>query len=110
MDTSLRRRPRENIAQVAKRFGCESVAFTYNDPTVFLEYAIDVAKACRAEGIRTVAVTAGYICPEPRAEFYSHIDAANVDLKAFHGELLFEGLCRASRLGAGYSGVHQDQN
>jgi len=83
MDTLASEATPLNIAQVAKRFGCESVAFTYNDPRVFLEYAIDVAKACRAEGIRTVAVTAGYICPEPRAEFYSHIDAANVDLKAF---------------------------
>ena len=71
------------IAETAKRLGCESVAFTYNDPTVFMEYAIDVADACRKEGISTVAVTAGYICPEPRAEFYRHIDAANVDLKGF---------------------------
>jgi pyruvate formate lyase activating enzyme len=59
------------------------VAFTYNDPVIFHEYAIDVAKACHERGIRTVAVTAGYVCPEPRAEFYAHMDAANVDLKAF---------------------------
>src|SRR5436190_303593 len=83
MDTLAAEATPEKIAKVAKQFGCESIAFTYNDPTVFMEYAIDVAKACRAEGIHTVAVTAGYICPKPREEFYSHIDAANVDLKGF---------------------------
>lgn len=72
-----------DIALTAKKFGCMSVAFTYNDPVIFLEYAVDVAKACHAMGIRTVAVTAGEICPEPRREFYAHMDAANVDLKAF---------------------------
>jgi pyruvate formate lyase activating enzyme len=71
------------LAQAAERLGCRSVAFTYNDPTVFLEYAIDTAQACHERGIRAVAVTAGYICPEPRADLYRHIDAANVDLKAF---------------------------
>jgi pyruvate formate lyase activating enzyme len=59
------------------------VAFTYNDPVIFLEYAIDTAKACRAAGLATVAVTAGYIAPEARREFFAHMDAANVDLKAF---------------------------
>jgi pyruvate formate lyase activating enzyme len=73
----------EVIARAARELGCESVAFTYNDPTIFFEYAIDVAQACHEAGIRTVAVTAGYMCPEPRQEFYRHIDAANVDLKAF---------------------------
>ena len=73
----------ELIARAALELGCRSVAFTYNDPTIFLEYASDVADACREKGIRAVAVTAGYICPEPRADFYGHIDAANVDLKAF---------------------------
>ncbi len=73
----------EKIARVAKELGCRSVAFTYNDPTIFLEYASDVADACHEAGIRAVAVTAGYICAEPRREFYRHIDAANVDLKAF---------------------------
>jgi pyruvate formate lyase activating enzyme len=73
----------ERIARAAKALGCRSVAFTYNDPTIFLEYAIDVAQACRALGIRSVAVTAGYICEKPREDFYRHIDAANVDLKAF---------------------------
>ncbi len=73
----------EKIAAVARHLDCRSVAFTYNDPVVFMEYAIDTAAACRATGIRTVAVTAGYICPEPRREFFQHVDAANVDLKAF---------------------------
>jgi pyruvate formate lyase activating enzyme len=71
------------ITEAAAELGCRSVAFTYNDPTIFFEYAIDVADACRAAGIAAVAVTAGYICPEPRRELYAHIDAANVDLKGF---------------------------
>ena len=73
----------EAIAAAAQRSGCRSVAFTYNDPTIFMEYAADVADACHEAGLAAVAVTAGYICPEPRAEFYSHLDAANVDLKGF---------------------------
>ena len=73
----------EGIAETAARLHCQSVAFTYNDPVIFHEYAIDVARACRNHGIRTVAVTAGEVCPEPRAEFYAHMDAVNVDLKAF---------------------------
>ena len=73
----------ETIAHAAKRLGCSSVAYTYNDPTIFMEYAIDVAKACREVGIKSVAVTAGYMCDEPRREFYQYMDAANVDLKAF---------------------------
>jgi pyruvate formate lyase activating enzyme len=74
------------LAHAAEQLGCRSVAFTYNDPTIFMEYAIDVADACRARGIAAVAVTAGYICDAPRRELYSHIDAANVDLKAFTEE------------------------
>ena len=73
----------ETIARAARDFGCRSVAFTYNDPTIFFEYAGDVADACRELGIKSVAVTAGYMCAEPRREFYRKIDAANVDLKAF---------------------------
>jgi len=73
----------EAIARAAADLDCRSVAFTYNDPVIFLEYAIDVADACRERGIKTVAVTAGYMCADPRAEFYQHIDAANVDLKGF---------------------------
>ncbi|HEX3552737.1 MAG TPA: AmmeMemoRadiSam system radical SAM enzyme [Thermoanaerobaculia bacterium] len=73
----------EVIAQAARRLGCASVAFTYNDPVIFLEYAVDVADACHELGIQAVAVTAGEICPQPRAEFFRHMDAANVDLKGF---------------------------
>ncbi len=76
----------DDIAQAAHELGCRSVAFTYNDPTIFFEYAIDVAEACHERGIRTVAVTAGYMNAEPRRDFYRHLDAANVDLKAFTRE------------------------
>ena len=76
----------ETIARAARDLGCCSVAFTYNDPVIFLEYAIDVAAACREAGVRTVAVTAGEICAEPRREFYAAMDAANVDLKGFTEE------------------------
>ncbi|MEK6238118.1 MAG: AmmeMemoRadiSam system radical SAM enzyme [Planctomycetales bacterium] len=71
------------IARAASQLGCRSVAFTYNDPVIFLEYAVDAAEACREAGVKAVAVTAGEICPDPREEFFSHMDAANVDLKAF---------------------------
>ena len=73
----------ENIAQAAAALGCRSVAFTYNDPVIFMEYAIDVAQACHELGIKAVAVTAGYISPEPRTELCRSMDAANVDLKGF---------------------------
>jgi pyruvate formate lyase activating enzyme len=76
----------EAIAKAAQSAGCASVAFTYNDPTIFAEYAMDTADACHELGIRTVAVTAGYIHAEPRAEMYAKMDAANVDLKAFTEE------------------------
>jgi pyruvate formate lyase activating enzyme len=86
----------ETIAFAAEDLGCHSVAFTYNDPVIFHEYAIDVATACHERGIQTVAVTAGEICEEPRAEFFRHMDAANVDLKAFT-ERFYHDLC-ASQL------------
>ncbi|MFT5083731.1 MAG: pyruvate formate lyase activating enzyme [Lentisphaeria bacterium] len=73
----------EKIAQVAAKLNCKSVAYTYNDPVIFHEYAIDVAAACRKQNIKNIAVTAGYICAEPRREFFAAMDAANVDLKAF---------------------------
>jgi pyruvate formate lyase activating enzyme len=84
----------EVIARAAWRLGCASVAFTYNDPVIFHEYAIDVAEACHEHGIRTVAVTAGEICPEPREEFFRHMDAANVDLKGFT-EDFYRKICGA---------------
>jgi len=73
----------EMIAQAAVDLHCRSVAYTYNDPVVFHEYVIDVARACHERGIKSVAVTAGYVCEEPMKEFYRYMDAANVDLKAF---------------------------
>ncbi len=82
------------IAEAAEALGCQSVAFTYNDPVIFMEYAIDVAQACRERGIKAVAVTAGEICPEPRREFYRYMDAANVDLKAFT-EAFYQKICFA---------------
>ncbi|MDR3518194.1 MAG: AmmeMemoRadiSam system radical SAM enzyme [Azospirillaceae bacterium] len=82
------------IAQAAVDLGCRSVAFTYNDPVVFLEYATDVADACRALGLKTVAVTAGYMTDSARRDFYGHIDAANVDLKGF-SDAFYRKLCSA---------------
>jgi pyruvate formate lyase activating enzyme len=83
MDRLVDQASPEGIAKAAKEAGADSVAFTYNDPTIFTEYAMDTADACHALGVKTVAVTAGYIYAEPRRELYAKIDAANVDLKAF---------------------------
>lgn len=80
----------EAIAQAARQHGCKSVAFTYNDPVIFAEYAMDTADACRALGVQTVAVTAGYMHEQPRRDFYAKIDAANVDLKAFTEDFYFK--------------------
>ncbi len=74
--------PRD-IAAAARRTGCTSVAATYNDPVIFAEYAIDTFAACHEQGVKTVAVTAGYISPAARPAFFEHVDAVNVDLKAF---------------------------
>ncbi len=92
MDTLADAASPERIAQTAQQLGCASVAFTYNDPVIFLEYAVDVADACRERGVRAVAVTAGYVCDEPRREFFAHMDAANVDLKAF-SETFYRRTC-----------------
>jgi pyruvate formate lyase activating enzyme len=83
MDTMQAEAQPEAIARAAQRLGCASVAFTYNDPIIFHEYAADIADACRAVGVKTVAVTAGYVTDRARAGFFEKIDAANVDLKAF---------------------------
>lgn len=83
MDTLMERASPNEIARRAQQLACPSVAFTYNDPVIFHEYAVDTAQACHALGIYTVAVTAGYITPEAGAEFFAHMDAANIDLKAF---------------------------
>jgi len=92
MDTLADAASPETIASAALHLDCRSVAFTYNDPVIFLEYAVDVARACRQVGIRTVAVTAGYVLPEARGELFSVMDAANVDLKAF-SEAFYHKVC-----------------
>jgi len=92
MDTLADAATPEDIAKAAQRLGCRSVAYTYNDPVIFLEYAVDTAKACHAIGIRSVAVTAGYISPGAREDFFAHMDAANVDLKAFTDDF-YHRLC-----------------
>lgn len=73
----------DEIVQLALKYKCKSVAFTYNDPIIFFEYAIDTAKLCRQQGIKTVAVTSGFINPDPAKEFFSYMDGANIDLKGF---------------------------
>ena len=83
IDTLADQATPEQLANAALQSGCRSVAFTYNDPVIFHEYAIDIAQACHEVGVHAVAVSAGYVCPEPRAEFYRYMDAANIDLKAF---------------------------
>ena len=84
----------EVIASLAVKTNSRVVAYTYNDPVIFLEYAIDTARECAARGIKNVAVTAGYISPDPRAEFFSYMDAANIDLKGFT-ERFYRELCTA---------------
>jgi pyruvate formate lyase activating enzyme len=82
------------LASAAVQTGCRSVAYTYNDPIIFHEYALDVAAACRDQGIKSVAVTAGYVCDAPRREFFGAMDAANIDLKAFTESFYWE-ICGA---------------
>src|SRR5258708_2458891 len=83
----------EAIANAALKLGCKSVAFTYNDPVIFAEYAMDIADACPAKGVHAVAVTAGYIHAQPRRAFYAQKDAANVDLKGFTDDFYYK-ICR----------------
>ena len=85
----------EQIAKAAIRADCQSVSFTYNEPTVFLEFAVETAKVCHAHNLKTIAVTNGWIGSESRKEFYAHIDAANVDLKAFTDHF-YQNLCGAT--------------
>jgi pyruvate formate lyase activating enzyme len=94
IDTLADQADPETIAHAAEQLGCASVAFTYNDPVIFMEYAIDVALACREHGINSVAVTAGYMCDKSRREFYQYMDAANVDLKGFT-PAFYQKLCAA---------------
>lgn len=90
MDTLMDQASPTAIATAAEEYGCKSVAFTYNDPVIFAEYAMDVADACQVRGIKTVAVTAGYMHDQARRDFYEKIDAANVDLKAFTDDFYFK--------------------
>ena len=92
MDTLADSASPERLAEVAAEMGCRSIAYTYNDPIIFLEYAVDVAAACRDKGVKSVAVTAGYVDPEPRVEFFQAMDAVNVDLKAFTDDFYYR-LC-----------------
>jgi len=94
MDTLMDQASAEKIARTAQSLGCRSVAFTYNDPVIFAEYAMDTADACHELGINAIAVTAGYIGVEARREFYAKMDAANVDLKGFTDEFYVK-LCGA---------------
>ncbi len=80
------------LANAAVANGCRSVAYTYNDPVIFLEYALDVAAACREQDVFSVAVSAGYVCPQARVDFFSRMDAANIDLKAF-SEDFYHRIC-----------------
>ena len=90
MDRLMDQASPEAIAAAALEYGCKSVAFTYNDPVIFAEYAMDVADACHARGLQAVAVTAGYMHDQPRRDFYAKMDAANVDLKAFSQDFYFK--------------------
>ena len=90
MDRLMDQASPEAIAIAAEKHGCKSVAFTYNDPVIFAEYAMDTADACHQRGIKTVAVTAAYIREEARSDFFSKIDATNVDLKAFTDEFYYK--------------------
>jgi pyruvate formate lyase activating enzyme len=90
MDRLMDQASPETLAETAERVGARSIAYTYNDPVIFMEYAIDTAIAAHKRGIRSVAVTAGYINPEPRKEFFQHMDAANVDLKGFTDDFYYK--------------------
>jgi pyruvate formate lyase activating enzyme len=95
MDRLMDWAPPETIAAAAGETGSRSVAYTYNDPVIFLEYAVDTAVACREKGIKNVAVSAGYIKEGAREEFFGAMDAANIDLKGFT-ESFYKQLCTAS--------------
>jgi pyruvate formate lyase activating enzyme len=90
MDRLMDQASPEKLAQAARVLGCASMAYTYNDPAIFMEYAMDAADAGHALGVRSIAVTAGYMCEAPRLEFYRHMDAANVDLKGFTEEFYWK--------------------
>ena len=101
MDRLMDQASPEAIAEAAVASGARAIAYTYNDPVIFLEYAVDVAQAARERGLKNVAVTAGYIAPGAREEFFGAMDAANVDLKAFTERFYRDALHRPARRGAG---------
>lgn len=92
MDTLADAAMPERLAEAAQQLNCASIAFTYNDPVIFLEYAIDTAQACHEKAIKAVAVSAGYICDAPREQFFRYMDATNIDLKAFN-EKFYKHIC-----------------
>lgn len=85
--------PRQ-IVKGAEDYSCQSVSFTYNEPIVFSEYAMDAADKCHEKGLKTIAVTAGYIEPLPAKDFFSRMDAVNVDLKGF-SDYFYRKYCQA---------------
>ena len=95
MDTLMDAASPRTIARAARELGCRSVAYTYNDPVIFMEYAIDVAQACREHGIKSVAVTAGYMYAEPRREFYAIYGRGQRGPQGFHRGVLLEAHRRA---------------
>lgn len=94
MDTLADNASPDQLVHSALENACKSIAFTYNDPVIFMEYAIDTAIACHEKEIKAVAVSAGYMCEKPREEFYAHMDAVNIDLKAFSNDF-YKKLCGA---------------
>ncbi|WP_229753785.1 AmmeMemoRadiSam system radical SAM enzyme [Amphritea balenae] len=92
MDTLASQATPDMLAKACLQTHCRSIAYTYNDPIIFMEYAIDVAKACKEQNIYSVAVSAGFINPAPRIEFFKHMDAANIDLKGFN-ETFYRKIC-----------------
>lgn len=95
MDTLADQAMPEQLADAAEQLGCRSLAFTYNDPVIFMEYAVDVAEAAARKGIKSIAVSAGYMCDAPREPFFRAMDAANIDLKAF-SESFYRKICGGS--------------
>lgn len=92
MDTLASQASPEMLADACVNTSCRSIAYTYNDPIIFMEYAVDVAQACKERNIKSVAVSAGFVMPEPRVAFFSHMDAANIDLKGF-SEQFYRKFC-----------------
>ena len=94
MDRLMDQATPEQLVQAAEAYGARSIAYTYNDPVIFMEYAVDTAIAAHERDIKSVAVTAGYISEKPREVFFRHMDAANVDLKGFTDDF-YHKICGA---------------